>query len=105
MKHQQQEKSRQASKTPTRSSEPAASVREDTPTVFQLQQALGNQGVLRLLRSGALQAKLTVSHPNDIHEQEADRVADEVMRMTDEAVSNRQSAVGGGNGIIQTKPG
>ncbi len=35
----------------------------------------------RLLLSGAVQAKLTVSQPGDSYEQEADRVADEVMRM------------------------
>jgi hypothetical protein len=34
----------------------------------------------RLLRSGAIQAKLRVGAPNDAHEQEADRVADRVMR-------------------------
>ncbi len=32
-----------------------------------------------------LQPKLTISHPNDIYEQEADRVADRVMRMPDPA--------------------
>ena len=34
-----------------------------------------------LLRARALQAKLSVSHPQDVFEQEADRVADQVMRM------------------------
>ena len=34
-----------------------------------------------LLRSRLLQAKLTISHPQDVYEQEADRVADQVMRM------------------------
>src|SRR5262249_14903777 len=34
-----------------------------------------------LLRAHRLQAKLTVSQPDDIYEQEAERVADEVMRM------------------------
>lgn len=46
-----------------------------------LQQALGNRGVERLLRAKLAQAKLTVSQPDDVHEQEADRVADAVMRM------------------------
>lgn len=32
-----------------------------------------------------LQAKLTVGHPNDIHEQEADRIAEEVVRLPDPA--------------------
>lgn len=90
MNHQQQEKPKQTSKTPTRSSEPALSVRDEAPMVFQLQHALGNQGVLRLLRSRA-QAKLTVSSPEDVYEQEADRVADDVMRMP--------------SSVIQTRPG
>jgi len=42
---------------------------------------LGNQQLQRLLLARRLQAKLTVSHPNDVYEQEADRVADQVMRM------------------------
>ncbi len=37
--------------------------------------------IQRLIKSGALQAKLTVSEPGDIYEQEADRVAGQVMRM------------------------
>ena len=36
-----------------------------------------------LLRSGMIQAKLTVNEPGNVYEQEADRVADEVMRMPD----------------------
>lgn len=46
-----------------------------------LQQTLGNQALLRAVRSGILQAKLKVSRPNDPFEQEADRVADRIMRM------------------------
>lgn len=42
---------------------------------------VGNQTLQRLLRSNFLQAKLTIGHPNDVYEQEADRVADQVMRM------------------------
>ncbi|CAG0999566.1 hypothetical protein BURK2_02905 [Burkholderiales bacterium] len=37
--------------------------------------------VRQILRSPAMQAKLTVGAPDDIHEQEADRLADQVMRM------------------------
>lgn len=37
--------------------------------------------VRRILRGTHLQAKLAVGAPDDVHEQEADRVADEVMRM------------------------
>ena len=43
-------------------------------------QVLGNAGLQQLLRAHGLQAKLAVSHPQDPYEQEADRVADQVMR-------------------------
>src|SRR6266705_3194415 len=51
-----------------------------------LNRTLGNQGVQRLLRARQMQAKLAVSEPHDPLEQEADRVADEVMRMPEPAV-------------------
>ena len=54
--------------------------------VLQLQRTLGNQAVQGLFASGALQAKLKISQPNDIYEQEADRVADQVMRMPEPVV-------------------
>lgn len=47
----------------------------------QLHKQFGNQAVQRLLQSKQIQAKLTIGAPNDIYEQEADRVADQVMRM------------------------
>ena len=54
-------------------------IREAVHPILKLQQAIGNQLVQRLLRSGRLQAKLTISQPGDTYEQEADRVADQVM--------------------------
>ncbi|MCX9012822.1 MAG: DUF4157 domain-containing protein, partial [Candidatus Methanoperedens sp.] len=48
--------------------------------VLFLQRTIGNRAVKRLIRSGALQAKLKVSQPGDKYEQEADRVAEQVMR-------------------------
>ena len=47
------------------------------------QQSLGNQAVQRLLRSRVIQTKLTINDLGDRYEQEADRVADAVMRMPD----------------------
>jgi len=41
----------------------------------------GNQVVQRLFKSNAIQAKLRIGQPNDIYEQEADRVAEQVIRM------------------------
>ena len=52
-----------------------------------LHQSLGNQGLQRLLHAGLVQAKLTVSPPDDAYEQEADLVADEVMRMPQPAAA------------------
>jgi hypothetical protein len=42
---------------------------------------MGNQAAQRLLGEDVIQAKLTVNQPGDRFEQEADRVADAVMRM------------------------
>jgi len=44
-------------------------------------QAAGNQALQRALGSRMLQAKLTVNRPGDTYEQEADRMADTVMRV------------------------
>jgi hypothetical protein len=46
-----------------------------------LQRSLGNQTIQRLLHSDVAQAKLRISQMNDTYEREADRVADQVMRM------------------------
>ncbi len=48
------------------------------PRGLDLQDTLGNRGVLRLI-----QAKLAVGRPGDAYEQEADRVAETIMRMPD----------------------
>ena len=55
--------------------------------VLYLQRTIGNQAVQRLIKSGALQAKLKIGQPGDKYEQEADRVADAVMRMPEEGIS------------------
>ena len=45
--------------------------------------SVGNQAILRTLHHSqpAIQTKLAVNQPGDVYEQEADRVADQVMRM------------------------
>ena len=53
------------------------------PPIHRLQRAVGNRAISRLLRSPAIQPKLTISEPGDEYEREADRVADQVMRMAD----------------------
>jgi hypothetical protein len=47
--------------------------------VADQQRAVGNQAVQRLIESRAVQPKLTVAPPDDAYEQEADRVANEVV--------------------------
>jgi hypothetical protein len=49
---------------------------------IHLEQTVGNQAIQKLVRSDIIQPKLKVSHPNDVYEQEADRVAEQVMRMS-----------------------
>jgi hypothetical protein len=58
----------------------------DSPVdrILHLQRSIGHQAVQRLMRSGALQAKLTVSQPGDQYEQEAEWVVEAMMRMSDQ---------------------
>jgi hypothetical protein len=57
---------------------PAAATPAD---VVQMQNRYGNRAVTRLLSSHTVQAKLEVGPADDHYEQEADRVAQTVMRM------------------------
>jgi hypothetical protein len=57
-----------------------ATAPHDSP-LHDLQHSIGNHAVQRLIHSPYIQAKLQVSEPGDEHEQEADRVAETVMRM------------------------
>ncbi|MCK5013328.1 MAG: DUF4157 domain-containing protein [Candidatus Omnitrophica bacterium] len=57
------------------------SMKTPADRILFLQRTAGNQAVQRLIKSGALQAKLRIGQPGDVYEQEADRVADAVMRM------------------------
>ena len=76
-------------------------------TIF-LQRTIGNRGIQKLLQEGAspssvvdgrIQCKLAISQPDDIYEQEADRVAEQVMQMPESEV-RRQAAP---EDIIQAK--
>ena len=59
--------------------------------VMQLQQSYGNAYVQRLLNSKAVQAKLTVSQPGDVYEQEADRVAEMIQLQAEEEEEELQA--------------
>jgi len=54
--------------------------------ILFLQRTIGNQTVQRLIKSGGLQAKLKIGLPGDRYEQEADRVAEQVMWLPELAV-------------------
>ncbi len=80
--------------TPTKTSDrqPSATIAPKTllvsPTaahpLLKLQRQIGNRAVAQ-----QLQAKMTVGKPNDTYEQEADRVANTVMRMPDPIVQQQ----------------
>ncbi|KAF5424184.1 MAG: protein of unknown function (DUF4157) [Candidatus Methanocomedens sp.] len=70
--------------------------------ILFLQRTIGNQAVQRLIKSGALQAKLRIGQPGDMYEQEADRVADEVMRMPEPGVQREVKPEE--EETLQTKP-
>jgi uncharacterized protein DUF4157 len=71
--------------------------------ILFLQRIIGNQAVQRMIRSGALQAKLSIGQPGDVYEQEADRVADAVMRMPEPGVQ-RQVELEEEEEMLQAKP-
>jgi hypothetical protein len=58
--------------------------------ILQMQQIIGNQALAQMLRANNIQAKLTVGQPNDTYEQEADHVADQVMRMPAPEIQRQQ---------------
>jgi hypothetical protein len=69
--------------------------------LLALQRTHGNLYVQRIVTG--IQAKLKVGQPGDIYEQEADRVADAVMHMSDPQVQ-RQPEEEEEEELIQTKP-
>ncbi len=69
-----------------------------------LQRTAGNQAVSRLMRSGALQAKLRIGQPGDVYEQEADRVAKAVMRMPEPVVQRQVEPEEEEEETLQSKP-
>src|SRR5215208_97858 len=57
-----------------------------------LQSVIGNQAMRRLIDSSYIQTKLEISKPGDPFEQEADRVADSVMRKIEPGASKPDAA-------------
>jgi len=62
--------------------------------VIFFQRTIGNQAVQKLISREALQAKLRIGRPGDVYEQEADRVADAVLRMPEpKAVTGHEGGI------------
>jgi len=80
-------------------------IQDPAHAVMSLHGAIGNQNAQRLLRSGAIQAKLAVSQPNDPYEREADRVADQVLKVPEPAVEGTAVPGRGRSPHIQRKCG
>lgn len=83
------ERAKLAAKTPdakrensisqTKKTNSSQSKNSPSDNILSLQRTVGNQAVEKLLKSHVIQAKLTIGQPGDFYEQEADRVAEEVM--------------------------
>ncbi|MCJ7549018.1 MAG: hypothetical protein MUQ30_04985, partial [Anaerolineae bacterium] len=81
----------------------SAPIRTSLHPVLRLQQTAGNRAVARLHAGGYLQAKLTIGAPGDVYEEEADRVASQVMRQIGPGIGAPLSA--GAAGVpIQRQP-
>lgn len=78
--------------------------------ILHLQRTIGNAAIQRLYETGRLQAKLTIGQPNDKYEQEADRVADQIMSMpasqirTKPALAEESCSQAGDEESVQAKP-
>lgn len=90
----------------TRKTDLSRSINSPVVRILFLQRIIGNRAVQRLIKSGTLQTKLRIGRPNDIYEQEADRVAERVMRMPEpsSAISNQPSDVRKEDESVQRKP-
>jgi len=85
----------------TQKTGPFQSFSSPVEQILFFQRTIGNQAVRRLIKSGVLQAKFRIGHPGDIYEQEADSVADSVMRVPEPQVQRPMEEE---EELIQTKP-
>jgi hypothetical protein len=83
---------------PAASRRGAAVARQGLPALqpsYPFEGALGNQALAQLLQTGVLQAELRVSQPGDPDEQEADRVASQIVAATHAPKIQRKCACAG----------
>ena len=98
------ESKRDNSVSQTRKTDSSHSLSSPIDHILHLQRTIGNQAVQRLFKSGMIQAKLRIGQPNDIYEQEAERVADEVMRMPEPGVQRQVEPEEEEEETLQAKP-
>ncbi|MDL1963337.1 MAG: DUF4157 domain-containing protein [Deltaproteobacteria bacterium] len=87
-----------------RSAKLKESVRMNHHPYLQAQDIVGNHGILGRYVSNAIQTKLNVSSPNDKYEQEADRVAEQVI-CTSETAMHPHAEQEGQEVILRTNAG
>ena len=81
------------SKSKTKQATPRKlTVKPKPPSILRAVKSPPGLGVRSSISAPIIQPKLKIGEPNDKYEQEADRVADEVMRMPDSVVSNSSVA-------------
>lgn len=68
-------------------------------SLLNLQRTHGNRFVQQTLKSSIIQAKLSISEPEDEYEMEADRVADQVMRMQEPPGQSTNGMPGHNSGL------
>ncbi|MBE9571486.1 MAG: DUF4157 domain-containing protein [Proteobacteria bacterium] len=95
------EAKREESVSQTRKPGFSQSINSPVDHILSLQRTIGNQAVQRMFKFGVIQAKLKIGQPGDIYEQEADRVADAVMRMPEPQLRRQPEEE---EDLIQTKP-
>jgi hypothetical protein len=85
---------------------PSIAPKRHSPTVSPMYHSLHLQQakVRHIFRSLTFQPKLKIGRPNDKYEQEADRVADEVMRMPDPRLQRQVEPEEEEEETLQTKP-
>jgi len=83
------EAKKEVSVSRTRKTDLSQSMNSPADRILFLQRTIGNQAVARLIKSGDLQAKLAIGKPGDRYEQEADRVAEQVLRMPEPQVQRQ----------------
>ena len=72
--------------------------------LLELQRSIGNQAVRSLIRTPFIQTKLQISTPGDPLEEEADHVADTVMRMAEPAPSIQAQSLSTPPAVVQRSP-